>query len=98
MYKMQICFGFKIFFFFFFFKHKLHVGQILNFSRYLLKHPEIDCNYPKFFLSGIGTPWTKFPESPLIAYILNKDNVNRCRKGQFVCFFFRVSIYGVRFL
>ena len=69
VYKMQICFGFKIFFFFFFFKHKLHVGQILNFSRYLLKHPEIDQNDPKFFQSGIGTPWTKFLESPLSCWV-----------------------------
>ena len=34
---MQICFGFKNFFFL---KHKLHAGQILNFSRYLPKHPK----------------------------------------------------------
>ena len=59
----------RFFFFFFFFKHKLHVGQILNFSRYLLKHPEIDQNDPKFFQSGIGTPWTKFLESPLSCWV-----------------------------
>ena len=53
---------------FFFFKHKLHAGQILNFSRYLSKGPktlEIDWNDSKFFQSEIGIPWTKFLESPL---------------------------------
>ena len=65
VYKMQICFGFKNIFFF---KYKLHAGQILNFGRYLPKHPktpEINRNDPKFFQSRIGTPWTKFLESPL---------------------------------
>ena len=62
MYKMQICFGIKIFFFY----HKIHAGQILNFDRYLSKRLEIDRNDPKFFQSGIGTPWIKFLESPLI--------------------------------
>ena len=59
VYKMQICFGFKNIFFILF-KHKLHAGQILNFGRYLSKHPEtleIDWNYPKFFQSEIGIPW-----------------------------------------
>ena len=51
---------------FFFFKHKLHAGQILNFSQYLLKRPEIDWNNSKFFQSEIRTPWTKFLESPLV--------------------------------
>ena len=88
MYRMQICFGFKFFF----------LRPNFEFRPVFTETPEINRNDPKFFQSGIGTPWTKFPESPLIAYILNKDNVNRCRKGQFVCFFFRVSIYGVRFL
>ena len=35
-----------------FFKYKIHAGRILNFSRYLPKHPEtpeIDRNDPKFF-------------------------------------------------
>ena len=53
---------------FFFFKHKLHAGKILNFGLYLPKRPktlEIDRNDPKFFQSEIGTPWTKFLESPL---------------------------------
>ena len=36
--------------------HKLHVGQILNFSQYLLKCPEIDQNDLKFFQSELGTP------------------------------------------
>ena len=38
------------------------------FGRYLPKRPEtpeIDRNDPKFFQSGIGTPWTKLLESPL---------------------------------
>ena len=63
---MQICFGFKNFFFF---KHKVHAGQILNFDRYLPKRfetLEIDWNVLKFFQSEIGTPWTKFLESPLL--------------------------------
>ena len=51
---------------FFFFKHKLHAGQILNFSQYLLKRPKIDRNDLKFFQNEIGTPWTKFLESPLV--------------------------------
>ena len=51
---------------FFFFKHKLHAGQILNFCQYLLKRPKIDRNDSKFFQSEIGTPWTKFLESPLV--------------------------------
>ena len=50
----------------FFFKHKLHAGQILNFSQYLSKYPKIDQNDSKFFQSEIGTPWTKFLESPLL--------------------------------
>ena len=50
---------------FFFFKHKLYASQILNFSQYLLKRPEINRNNSKFFQSKIGTPWTKFLESPL---------------------------------
>ena len=49
----------------FFFKHKLHAGQILNFSQYLLKRPEINRNDSKFFQSEIRTPWTKFLDSPL---------------------------------
>ena len=55
MYIMQICFDFKNNFFFF--NHKLHAGRILNFGRYLRKHPktpEIDQNDPKYFQSGIG--------------------------------------------
>ena len=51
---------------FFFFKHKLHDGQILNFSQYLQKRPEIDRNDSKFFQSEIGTSRTKFLESPLV--------------------------------
>ena len=50
----------------FFFKHKLHASQILNFSQYLPKCPEIDQNDSKFFQSEIGTPWKKFLESPLL--------------------------------
>ena len=62
VYKMQICFGFKNIFFF----------QILNFSRYLPKHPQNTQNDPKFFQSGIGTPWTKFLESPLTMPLILK--------------------------
>ena len=51
-----------------FFKHKLHVGQILNFSQYLLKCLEIDQNDSKFFQSELGAPWIKFLESPLLTY------------------------------
>ena len=40
----------------FFFKHKLHTGQILNFSKYLPKRLEIDQNDSEFFQSEIGTP------------------------------------------
>ena len=53
----------------FFFKHKLHTSQILNFGQCLSKCPEtleIDRNDPEFFQSGIGTPWTKFLEPPLL--------------------------------
>ena len=70
MYRMQICFGFKIFFFFFF-KHKIHANQILNSNRYLpkrLKTPEIDRNDPKFFLSGIG--WVTVPVCLQAQYFL----------------------------
>ena len=59
---MQICFDFKNFFFL---KHKLHAGQILNFDRYFSKHLKYIRMTRKFFQSRIGTPWTKFLESPL---------------------------------
>ena len=62
MYRMQICFDFKNLFFL---KHKLHAGQILNFDRYFPKHLKYIRMTRNFFQSRIGTPWTKFLESPL---------------------------------
>ena len=67
MYRMQICFGFKNFFFFF-------LRPNLEFWPVFTETPEIDWNYPKFFQSGIGTPWTKFLKSPLVI-----DQYNTCR-------------------
>ena len=43
----------------------------MNFGQYLPKRPKtpkIDRNDPKFFQNGIGTPWTKFLESPLCVW------------------------------
>ena len=53
MYKMQIYFGFKNNFFFL--KHKLHVGQILNFGWYLSKYPEIFSKWNRVsYYSGLS--------------------------------------------
>ena len=54
MYRMQICFGFKIFFFFF--KAQTSCRPNLEFRPVFTETPEIDRNDMKFFQSGIGTP------------------------------------------
>ena len=53
MYKMQICFGFKIFFFFL---AQTSCRQNLEFQPVFTETPKIDQNNTKFFQSEIGTP------------------------------------------
>ena len=62
MYRMEIYFGFKNFFFF---KAQTLCRPNLEFQPVFTETPEINQNDPKFFQSGIGTPRTKFLESPL---------------------------------
>ena len=72
----------------------------MNFGQYLPKCPEtpkIDRNNPKFFQSGIGTPWTKFLKSPL-SYPTKKlkhiKNLKKLKKKQLLhdrIIFFRLK-------
>ena len=78
MYRMQICFGFKIFFFFF--KAQTSCRPNLEFRPVFTETPEIDRNDMKFFQSGIGTPWTKFLESTLVM-ILSQPRKTCCATG-----------------
>ena len=66
----------------------------MNFGRYLPKRPEtpkIDRNNPKFFQSGIGTPWTKTYSTKKLKHI---KNLKKLKKKQLLhdrIIFFRLK-------